>query len=43
MTGENIKKYPKQSQETFNSQKSSTLSIIEEVFPVTKTEKGKKQ
>ena len=43
MTGENIKKYPKQSQETFNSQKSSTLSVIEEVFPVTKTEKGKKQ
>ena len=43
MTGENIKKYPKQSQETFNSQKSNTLSAIGEVFPVTKTEKGKKQ
>ena len=43
MTGENIKKYPKQSQETFNSQKSNTLSVIGEVFPVTKTEKGKKQ
>ena len=42
MTGENIKKYPKQSQETFNSQK-NTLSAIGEVFPVTKTEKGKKQ
>ena len=41
MTGENIKKYPKQSQETFNSQKSNTLSVIGEVFPVTKTEKGK--
>ena len=43
MTGENIKKYPKQSEETFNSQKSNTLSVIGEVFPVTKTEKGKKQ
>ena len=43
MAGENIKKYPKQSQETFNSQKSNTLSAIGEVFPVTKTEKGKKQ
>ena len=41
MTGENIKKYPKQSQETFNSQKSNTLSAIGEVFPVIKTEKGK--
>ena len=41
MTGENIKKYPKQFQETFNSQKSNTLSAIGEVFPVTKTEKGK--
>ena len=43
MTGENIKKYPKQFQETFNSQKSNTLSAIGEVFPVTKTERGKKQ
>ena len=41
MAGENIKKYPKQFQETFNSQKSNTLSVIGEVFPVTKTEKGK--
>ena len=41
MAGENIKKYPKQSQETLNSQKSNTLSAIGEVFPATKTEKGK--
>ena len=41
MTGENIKKYPKQPQETFNSQRSNTLWVIGEVFPVTKTEKGK--
>ena len=41
MAGENIKKYPKQSQETLNSQKRNTLSAIGEVFPATKTEKGK--